>query len=103
MPRSDQPDFLLFAAFSLVVFVPLSFWDPLNMGDSLVECLRGIVRGSVQWRHVGGLVCTAPMIAVPAAGFGWWAQGVAVRRGFTLRRRPRTDQAADYDDEPPER
>jgi hypothetical protein len=101
MRRSEPPDFLWFAIFSLALFLPLSFVDLVGGGNSLQACFGEIALGSITWRTVSGVICMVPMLAVPAAGFGWWAQGVAVRRGLRLTGRPDAPQRADYDDAPP--
>lgn len=104
MRKSEPPDYVLFAVLFMAALVPLSFVDLLGAGGerSLVGNIRQIIHGEHGWQNrIGGTLCLLPVLSVPAAGLAWWLQGVAVRRGLGLTRRPRTDQAADYDDEPP--
>lgn len=101
MRESQPPDYLLFAVISVAALIPLSFVD-LSGGSgefSLAGDVRAILGGHIP--RIGSALVTLAMIALPAAGLGWWLQGVAARRGLRLTRRPRTEQAADYDDAPP--
>jgi hypothetical protein len=101
MRRYERPDLLWFTIFSLLLFLPLSFIDLAGGGETFAAQIRKVVRGDPTWRAMSGMICLGPILAVPAAGFGWWAQGVAVRWGLRLTGRPDAPHRADYDDAPP--
>ena len=96
--RQSKPDLALFAIFSLAAFAPLGFIDLVGDDRSFWGCVRAIGRGEFL---LGWMSCLGLMLTIPAAGFGWWAQGFAVRRGLRLTGRPKTEQAADYEEMPP--
>jgi len=101
-PRS--PDVALFVIFFLVFLVPLGFADIKGGGMTLWADVRDIFSGSPQWRGaVGRALVSLPCIAIAAAGLAWTAQVVAVWCGLRLTGRPKTPQAADYDDARTER
>ena len=100
MRRYEPPDPLLFAILSLLAFIALSFVD-LGIDRTLARSVREIVTGSPNWsRELGTAVLLTLFTAIPAAGFGWWAQGFVVRRGLRLSRWSNAAHQADYDDAP---
>jgi hypothetical protein len=100
MRRYEPPDLLLFALLSLAALVPLSFVD-LGIDRTLARSVREIVTGSPNWsRELGTAVLLTLFTAIPAAGFGWWAQGFVGRRGLRLTGRSDAPHQADFDDRP---
>lgn len=103
MRRSKpSPDYLLLTLFSLAALVPVGFIDLTGTGQfRFTVCLWRAVRGDPEWAELlGRALVTMPLLCVPAAALGWWAQAAAVRLGFRLTGRPSKEHLADYDDAP---
>jgi hypothetical protein len=97
MRRREPPDYLLLTLFTVVALVPVGLVDPTGTGEFRpTVCLWKAVQGSPGWQErLGRALAALPLLCVPAAAFGWWAQAAAVRRGLRLTGRPDA-QAADY-------
>ena len=101
MRRYEPPDPLLFAILSLLAFIGRSFVDLSGHRITLARAVWEIARGSPnRGGHLCGIAFLTPILAIPAAGFGWWAQGFVVRRGLRLSRWSNAGHQADYDDAP---
>jgi hypothetical protein len=104
MRRYEPPDFLLFALIAFAAFLPLAFVDPAGQGLSLARDVRKLAEGPPNWLTVAGRAAgTALCMALPAAGLGWWLQGVVVRRGLRLTGRSDAPHQTDYDHTPADR
>jgi hypothetical protein len=101
--RRVPPDYLLLTLFSAAALVfPVGLLDPTGTGDGrLTFALWNAVRGAPGWgESLSRALVVVPILSVPAAAVGWWAQAAAVRCGLRLTGRP-NPEAADYRDAAP--
>jgi hypothetical protein len=61
----------------------------------------GMALTGVPVSRVGQHVPELATLAAACAGFGWFLQAILAECGVSLYGRPLSDQATDYDDEPP--
>jgi hypothetical protein len=91
MKDPTQTDFRLWAIFS----------GGLAGALVAVALIVSVSGGGLKVRDIPGVLPGFLVLIVPCAVVGWFAQLIASSCGLRLPRRPRPDQAADYDDQPP--
>jgi hypothetical protein len=66
-----------------------------------VALIASVSGGGLTLRDIPSVLPDFLILIVPCAVVGWFAQLIVTSCGFRLSPRPRPDQAADYDDQPP--